>query len=74
MALTPEQEAEIARTEAREAQQRSDIQKQRKMEAVRLAKELIQENRRLATVSSATDVTTEELINIADTIIAYVNE
>ena len=74
MALTPEREEEIAREQAREEQQRLEVQKQRKMEAVRLAKELIQENRRLALASSVTDVTAKDLVGIAEQIMDYVNK
>ena len=73
MALTPEQEAEILRAEVREERQHTEIQRQRKLEAVRLAKELIQENRRLALANSVSDVTAKDLTDIADEIISYIN-
>lgn len=76
MALTTEQQAQvdvqiavdIARLKALEAKEKL----QRKQEMVRIAKEIIQENRRLSLVGDVSDITVSDISTLANDLLAYV--
>ena len=76
MALTPEQQAQVDISDAiettRHANQMALQAKQAKLEAVRLAKEVLIENARSKAVDSR-DVAAADITAFADTLIAYVN-
>ena len=76
MALTTEQQANVDMNEAmetsRHVNQMALQAKQAKLEAVRLAKEVLIENARSKAVDSR-DVAAADITAFADTLIAYVN-
>lgn len=69
MTLTPEQQAQIDTQAATEA---ARANKQAKLDAVRLAKEVLVENARSKAVDSR-DVTATDIITFATTLMAYVD-
>lgn len=75
MAFTPEQQAQIdVQLEIINAQQQNQLQlqsKQAKIDAVRLAKETLIENSRSKPVDSR-DIAAQDIINFAETLIAYI--
>lgn len=75
MALTPEQQEQLdmqlAIIDAQKNSQLAVQSKQTKIEAVRLAKETLIENSRNKPVADR-DITGEDIINFANTLIAYV--
>jgi len=77
MALTAEQQAQVdleaALQEVRTADQDARELKNKKGEMVRLAKEIIQENRRLAQVGTVSDITSSDITTLADSLISYIN-
>ena len=74
MALTPEQQAQVDVADAMEATRHANQMalqaKQSKMEAVRLAKEVLIENARSKAVDSR-DVTAADITAFAQTLVAY---
>ena len=76
MALTTEQQAQVDTQLAVELGRLSALETkekiQRKQEMVRIAKEIIQENRRLSLVGEVTDITVTEISALADSLLAYV--
>lgn len=77
MALTDEQnntiEFETAREVARVGVSNPELTKQRKMEALRMAQAVINENRRLKSASEVSDVSASDLTTLADTLITYID-
>ena len=77
LALTAEQQAQVdleaALQEVRTADQDARELKNKKGEMVRLAKEIIQENRRLAQVGTVSDITSPDITTLADSLISYIN-
>lgn len=77
MALTTEQQAQVdletALQAVRTADQDARDLKNKKGEMVRLAKEVIQENRRLAQVGTVSDVTASDITSLADSLVSYIN-
>ena len=77
MALTTEQQAqvdlEIALHTVRTADQDARDLKSKKSEMVRLAKEIIQENRRVAQVGTVSDITSSDITTLADSLLTYIN-
>jgi len=73
MALTPEQQAEVDLQEAMRSGDREQEAKRVKLEALRMAKEIVVENRRTQSAAEATDITAESIQAIADSLTTYVN-
>lgn len=73
MALTDEQNSTIEFETARAAIANPEFDKQRKMEALRMAQAIINENRRLKSASEVSDVSAADLTTLADTLIAYID-
>ena len=77
MALSPELQAQvdmqIAIEEARVSANAAEAQKQRKMEALRLAKEILVENRRTKAAAEASDIANADVTNFAESLTAFVN-
>jgi hypothetical protein len=77
MALTDEQnntiEFETARETARAGIINPEFTKQRKMEALRMAQAVINENRRLKSASEVSDVSASDLTTLANTLITYID-
>jgi predicted XRE-type DNA-binding protein len=75
MSLTPEQLNSIAfETALQAARDTSEIPrnlKNRRAEMVRLAKEIIQENRRLSSAGSVSDITSSDITALADLLVTY---
>jgi len=77
MALTEEQQAVVDQQSAIE-QNRITLQavetaKSRKMETLRMAKEILVENRRTQAAADATDITASAVTALATDLTAYVN-
>jgi hypothetical protein len=76
MALTADQQAQvdmaIAIEAARHTNQVQLINNQQRMEAVRLAKEILVENARNQTVD-APDITASDVTTFADTLVTYIS-
>jgi hypothetical protein len=76
MALTTEQQAQVDVQLAIELGRLSAIETkekiQRKQEMVRIAKEIIQENRRLSLVGEVSDITVSDISALANDLLAYV--
>jgi len=76
MALTTEQQAQLDFQEVMEVNRQTHElkmeQKRAKLEAVRLAKEILLENSRSKPVDSR-DVSAEEINTYADTLVNYIN-
>ncbi|MBP04346.1 MAG: hypothetical protein CMA72_06135 [Euryarchaeota archaeon] len=73
MALTAEQQAEVDLQEAMRSGDREQEAKRVKLEALRMAKEIVVENRRTQSAAEATDITAESIQAIADSLTTYVN-
>ena len=73
MALTAEQQAQLDYDTARLALNDAEQNKQKKLDAVRMAQSIINENRRLTPASEASDVTVSQITAMADEIMTYVN-
>ena len=73
MALTPEQQAQVDLSEAMRAGDRAEEAKRRKLEALRMAKEILVENRRTQSAADAQDITAASIEAIADNLVSYVN-
>jgi DNA-binding ferritin-like protein (Dps family) len=76
MALTPEQQAQVDIADAIEAtrhqSQMAMQRKQAKLEAVRLAKEVLLENARSKSLD-ARDVAAADIATFAETLVAYID-
>lgn len=76
MALSPELQAQvdmqIAVEQARSELQEAGHGKARKMEAIRLAKEILIENRRTKAVADAADISDEQVTTYAASIVSYI--
>ena len=73
MALTPEQQAQVDLNEAMRVKDREEEAKRRKLEVLRMAKEILVENRRTQSAAEATDITAAAIQEIADSLTTYVN-
>ena len=75
MALTEEQQAQVDLETAIESARytASGRNKEHKLEALRMAQTVINENRRLTAVADATDVTASDITTMADSLLTYVN-
>ena len=73
MALTAEQQAEVDFNEAIRAGDREQEAKRIKLDALRMAKEILVENRRTQSAAEATDITAAAIQTIADSLTTYVN-
>ena len=73
MALTTEQQSQIDLEEARLGLNDTENTKQQKLEAVRMAQSIVNENRRLTSAADATDVTVSQITSIADDLLTYIN-
>ena len=73
MALTTEQQAELEFQQAMRAGDREQEAKRIKLDALRMAKEIVVENRRTQSAAEATDITAESIQAIADSLTTYVN-
>ena len=77
MAFTEEQQAQldiqIATEDNRAANQAAADAKRAKLEALRIAKEVLVENRRTKTAAEATDIDDADVTNFAAALTAFVN-
>lgn len=77
MALSPEMQAQVELNEAMEAAraatQAAQDAARAKLESVRMAKEILIENRRTKAASEATDITAAAVTAMADELASYVN-
>ena len=77
MALLPELQAQVDMQNAiennRAANQADTEAKRTKMEALRIAKEILVENRRTKTAAEATDIDDADVTNFAAALTAFVN-
>jgi hypothetical protein len=77
MALTTEQQAQVDQQNAiednRAANQAEAEAKRAKIEALRIAKEVLVENRRTKTATEAVDIDNADITNFAAALIAFVN-
>ncbi len=73
MALTAEQQADVDFNEAIRAGDREQEAKRIKLDALRMAKEILVENRRTQSAAEATDITAADIQTIADSLTSYVN-
>ena len=73
MALTADQQAEVDFNEALRAGDRAQEAKRIKLDALRMAKEILVENRRTQSAAEATDITAAAIQTIADSLTSYVN-
>ncbi len=73
MALTPEQQAEVDMQEAMRAGDRAQEAKRIKLDALRMAKEILVENRRTQSAADAQDITAASIEAIANNLVSYVN-
>ena len=73
MALTTEQQAEVDMQEAMRSGDRAQEEKRVKLEALRMAKEIVVENRRTQSAADAEDVTAAAIETIANSLVSYVN-
>ena len=77
MALTPEMQAQVdmqAAIEAnRAATQAAQEAARAKLEAVRMAKEILVENRRTKPAAEASDITAAAVTTMADELVSYIN-
>jgi len=77
MALLPELQAQVDMQNAiedhRASIQEAHTQKSQKMEALRLAKEILVENRRTKPVAEAVDIDDADVTNFAAALTAFVN-
>ena len=77
MALTPEMQAQVdmqtAIDDARSANQAVMETKRAKLEMVRMAKDIVVENRRTQAAADATDITASAVTALATELTAFVN-
>ena len=77
MALSPEMQAQVdqhnAMEDHRAANQAAAEAKRAKLEALRIAKEVLVENRRTKTAAEAADIDDEDITNFATALTAFVN-
>ena len=77
MALTPEMQATVDMQNAiednRAANQAAAEAKRAKLEALRIAKEVLVENRRTKTAAEATDINDADITNFASVLVEFVN-
>lgn len=77
MALLPEMQAQVDMQNAiedhRASIQTANVQKAQKMEALRLAKEILVENRRTKPAAEAVDINDADITNFAAALTAFVN-
>lgn len=77
MALTAEQQAVVDQQNAiednRAANQAASEAKRTKLEALRIAKEVLVENRRTKTAAEAVDIDDADITNFASALTAFVN-
>jgi len=77
MALTAEQQADVdkqaAMEQARVSAQATENVKGRKMETLRMAKEILVENRRTQAAADATDITASAVTALATDLNTFVN-
>lgn len=77
MALSPEMQAQVDQQNAiednRAANQAAAEAKRAKLEALRIAKEVLVENRRTKTAAEAVDINDADVTNFAAALTAFVN-
>ena len=77
MALSPEMQAQVDQQNAiednRAANQAASEAKRAKLEALRIAKEVLVENRRTKTAAEAVDIEDADITNFAAALTAFVN-
>ena len=77
MALSPEMQAQVDQQNAiednRAANQATAEAKRAKLEALRIAKEVLVENRRTKTAAEAVDIDNADVTNFAAALTAFVN-
>jgi len=77
MALTAEQQAQVdiqtAIEDHRATKQAAAEAKRAKLETLRIAKEVLVENRRTKTVAEAVDINDEAITNFASVLVQFVN-
>ena len=77
MALSPEMQAQVdqhnAMEDHRAANQAASDAKRAKLESLRIAKEVLVENRRTKTAAEATDIDDADVTNFAAALTAFVN-
>jgi galactokinase len=77
MALSPEMQAQVdqhnAMEDHRAANQAAAEAKRAKLEALRIAKEVLVENRRTKTAAEAADIDDADITNFATALTAFVN-
>lgn len=77
MALSPEMQAQVDQQNAiennRAANQAASEDKRAKLEALRIAKEVLVENRRTKTAAEAVDIDDAAITNFASVLIQFVN-
>ena len=77
MALTPEMQTQVDMQSAiennRAANQAESEAKRAKLEALRIAKEVLVENRRTKTAAEATDINDADVTNFAAALVSFVN-
>jgi len=77
MALTPEMQAQVDMQAAIDANRASTQAAQEaaraKLEAVRMAKEILVENRRTKPAAEASDITAAAVTTMADELVSYIN-
>ena len=73
MPLTAEQLQDIDYLEAQKAGDRAESAKNRKQEMVRLAKDILVENRRVKPAAEVTDITAESISTLAQSLTDYIN-
>lgn len=77
MALSPEMQAQVDQQNAiennRAANQAASEDKRAKLEALRIAKEVLVENRRTKTAAEAVDIDDAAITNFASVLVQFVN-
>ena len=77
MALSPEMQAQVDQQNAiennRAANQATSEDKRAKLEALRIAKEVLVENRRTKTAAEAVDIDDAAITNFASVLVQFVN-
>ena len=77
MALSPEMQAQVDQQNAiennRAANQAASENKRAKLEALRIAKEVLVENRRTKTAAEAVDIDDAAITNFASVLVQFVN-
>jgi len=77
MALSPEMQAQIEMQNAiedhRAANQAASEAKRARIEVLRMAKEVLVENRRTKTIAEAVDIKDDEIVTFANTLTSFVD-